>query len=496
MRVRLATCPPFCVFHLSPTKVSRLDAKIEGDMAREKMKSDATAKATAAGAEQEANSLRASLRAAEAELAASRGRERQAADAASAPLKAELAAARDAARRAEEALAAALQRARAAEAAAERAAQAARQDKDTLKRGLVASQTACAELRAERSKLLSELEQAASSAAVAAATAFSSPSDPGDGDGASAGGFSVRAADAAGALGARSDLEGRLARALAEAAEARSDAQRLKERLKACDREQRTMTLGGVDREGLEEALGESCRVMRRVATALSAAADDGAGGAPRSGGGGSALDDPRWATRGGRSRRRGGGASGGRHRSLAEGAAPRTQGSRRRRNGRRRRAFSADSHRSGSGLGDDGYRDHHRDDGDGGSGNSSGSGGEGGTSDDEARRVVSPAEVREVSERLRFQASRLLDTRMEEQRLAEDKVTRLRQDLRDSEGREAEVAARLEESREVSGAGGELVENRCPFGALPMAVLYSVDSLALQDNLGFVPSGPCSDGH
>ncbi len=134
------------------------------------------------------------------------------------------------------------------------------------------------------------------------------------------------------------------------------------------------------------------------------------------------------------------------------------------------------DSHRSGLG-GDEGYRDHHRYGDDGGLGDSAGSGGEGATSDDEARRAVSPAEVREISERLRFQASRLLDARMEEQRLAEDKVTRLRQDLRDSEGREAEVAARLEESREVSGEWDrqELVENRyrCPFRALPIIFVW-----------------------
>eukprot|EP00903_Cladosiphon_okamuranus_P008266 g7956.t1 len=478
-------------------QVSRLDAKIEQDMMREKAKSDANAKATAAGAEREADSLRASLRQTEAELLASRSRERHAADAADASLKAELAAARDTVERTEEALAAALERARAAEAGAERAAQASRQDKDTLKRGLVASQTACAELRAERSRLLSELEHAASSAAVAAATAaaeaslgsassFSSPTDVGRGDGGGGGGgrgrggdntspAAARAVETAATAAAtlhrtRTDLEGRLALALAEAAEARAETQRLKRQAEVSEREHRTPAVasgqaaphaargrkessaGGSDgeeeRARLQEALRDSCRVMGRVATALSAAADDETGG-PRSGGGGSELDDPRWATtgRGKRWRRTGGCAGAGRNHSLAAGAPASRSSGRRPGSRRRRRAFSVDSL---SGAGDSGDRSRRRRVDDGCFGDSSDGGDEGSTGD-EARRAVSRSEVREISERLRFEASRLLGLRADEQRAAEDKVARLRQDLRDSESREAEVAARLEESRELS---------------------------------------------
>lgn len=104
------------------------------------------------------------------------------------------------------------------------------------------------------------------------------------------------------------------------------------------------------------------------------------------------------------------------------------------------------DSH-SGARDGGDRGRRRHADDGS--FGQSSDEGEEGSTGD-ETRRVVSRSEVREISERLRFEASRLLGVRADEQRAAEDKIARLRQDLRDSEGREADLTARLEESREV----------------------------------------------
>lgn len=503
----LRAFPPF----LAPpiyihTQVSRLDSKIEGDMSREKAKSEATVRASVAGAEREANLLRASLRETEAELLASRERERLAADAAGASLKAELVVARDTADRAERALATALERARSAEAGAgakdrqaERAAQAARQDKDTLKRGLVASQTACAELRAERSRLLSELEQAASSAAVAAATAaaaaataappmgsdscFSSPTGGiGVGIGGSVGttglgvGAGASTAAAVASAAAHTDLEGRLALALAESAEARAEAQRLKNKVRAYDRQRHKIAVGaaagpasqaqgvvgGDDglflgegrwgrRERLQEGLRESCRVMDRVATALSAAVDAGTDGL-RSGGGGNELDVDRRLAAGERKRRSRGGSAGGvvvggRQHSLAPAPATHQKGSGRRRGSRRRRAFSMDSRHSGSGD-DDGDRDRHpHDDVD-----SFGDTSEGGSPvDDDAQRVVSRAEVREFSARLRFEAARLLGVREDERKAAEGKVARLRQDLRDSEGREAEITARLEESREVS---------------------------------------------
>lgn len=427
-------------------------------MSRVKANSDATARATAAGAEREANSLRASLREAKAELAAAREGAQQAAENAGASFKAELAAAREAA---EAELAASEARAKAQ---AERAARAAQLDKDTLKRGLVASQTACAELRAERSRLLSELEHAATSAATAAAAAaasvgstssFSSPTGGGDGDdgGAAAASAFVRA---------RKDLEGRLALAVAEAAESRAEAQRLKRKLQAVSDCEDGLTppglgvgfsartkrrnggggtrgkddayLFGLDgdrphREGLQEALRESCGVMERIASALSAAAADRRTSRRPGSDGGSELDDPRWAF----GRRRRGGDANEQRSSLA--AAP---GSGRRRSNRRRRAFSVDSNRSGVGDADlrqDGFGDCAE------------SGGEG----DDLRRVVSRAEVREVAERLRFEAARLLGVRKEERKAAEDSAASLRRDLRDSESREAEVTARLEESREVS---------------------------------------------
>lgn len=438
--------------------MSRLDAKIEGDMSRVKANSDATARATAADAEREANSLRASLREAKAEAAAARERARQVAENADASLKAELAAEREAA---EAELAAAEA---GAKAQAERAARAAQLDKDTLKRGLVASQTACAELRAERSRLLSELEHAATSAATAAAAAaasvgsassFSSPTGGDDDDG----GAAAKSAF----VRARKGLEGRLALAVAEAAESRAEAQRLKRKLQAVsDREDGGTAAGlgvglsartkrrnggggtrgkdddylfGVDgdrphREGLQEALRESCGVMERIASALSAAAEDRrTSRRPGSDGGGSELDDPRWAF--GRRRRRGDANE--QRSSLA--AAP---GSGRRRSNRRRRAFSVDSNLSGvvhDDLRQDGFGDCA----------------ESGRDGDALPRVVSRAEAREVAERLRFEAARLLGVRKEERKAAEDTVASLRRDLRDSESREAEVTARLEESREVS---------------------------------------------
>lgn len=102
------------------------------------------------------------------------------------------------------------------------------------------------------------------------------------------------------------------------------------------------------------------------------------------------------------------------------------------------------DSCHSGVGEGD-GDRYHHRAD-------SFGDTSDEGSLRNDAQRVVSRADVREVSTHLRFEAARLLGVREDERKVAEGKVARLRQDLRDSEGREAEITARLEESREVSG--------------------------------------------
>lgn len=481
--------------HHSPPapQVSRLDAKIEDDMGRVQAKSDATAKATAADAERETNFLRARLHHAEAELLASRQRERQASAAADASLRAELTGAREAAEAAETALATALERAREAEAGAERTARAARQDKDTLKRSLVASQTACAELRGERSRLLSELDHAASSAAVAAATAaaasggasssFSSPIGGGV-DGLGDGGPS-RAGETAGTVSVggllrRTDLEDRLALAAAEVREARAEVERLKRQVDVCEREHKGAAAAGMserkkrrsDGEGngrgrrpegedsgrfggdgqglyldsLQEVLRESCGVMDRVATALSAAVDDGTSGGGGGGGGGSELDDPRWSNTGKiRARGRGSRSSVGRNRSLAPAPTGRCSGRKSSRS-RRRRAFSVDSRSSHAGG------RHHRqdDDRDGSFGEGSERGEAGSTTSDDSRRVVSRAEVRAVSERLRFEAARLLGVRTEELKMAEGKVARLRQDVRDSEEREAELTARLEESREV----------------------------------------------
>ncbi|CAN0527810.1 unnamed protein product, partial [Ectocarpus sp. 12 AP-2014] len=165
------------------------------------------------------------------------------------------------------------------------------------------------------------------------------------------------------------------------------------------------------------------------VASALSAAAADRRTSRRPGSDGGSELDDPRWAF----GRRRREGDANEQRSSLT--AAP---GSGRRRSSRRRRAFSVDSNRSG--VGD---ADLRRD----GFGDCAESGGEG----DDLRRVVSRAEVREVAECLRFEAARLLGVRKEERKAAGDTVASLRRDLRDSESREAEVTARLEESRELS---------------------------------------------
>lgn len=451
-------------------------------MSRAQARSDATVKATAAGAEREAASLRSRLRDAEAELLASRQREQQASINADASLRSELTIAKEAAETAETALATALERKREVEAGAERAARAARQDKETLKRSLVASQTACAELRGERSRLLSELDHAASSAAVAAATAaasvgasssFSSPAGNG-GEGGQVGNVDpsssrlLRAGDTA-SLG-RTDLEDRLALATAEAREARAEVQRLRRKVDTCEREhaaarkkrgkdgeangavrspdgeERRRPFGGDGQgllylESLQAVLRESCSAMDRVATALSAAVEDGASRPS-----GSELDDPRWATNGKR-RGRGGSPAVGRNRSLAPAPTGRSSG---RRSGRRR-AFSVDSQ-----AGDTPRRQSHRgqDDDDDDDYDRFGVGAErgGSASDDSPPRVVSRAEVREVSERLRFEAARLLGVRTEELKMAEDKVARLRRDVRDAEEREAELTARLEESREVRG--------------------------------------------
>ena len=144
--------------------MSRLDAKIEVDVRRERAKLDAAAKASLTEAQREVATLGARVKTLETDLRVTRQRERIAADATD-DLKAELVVCRKKSERAGAEAAAALEQALAAEATAEskvrssqQAADTAQRDKETLKRTLVASQAQAAELRAEYSRLLSQLE--------------------------------------------------------------------------------------------------------------------------------------------------------------------------------------------------------------------------------------------------------------------------------------------------------------------------------------------------
>lgn len=444
---------------LSPSlpQVSQLNERIEEDRSREHEEIDATTKALVDEAERELVRLRARLDKMEADLRAARERERQAVEA-TARLQDEMLVGRDGTARAEAALTTALERAHAAEATADvhsraneaaaereaRAAETARQDKETLKRGLVAAQAQAAELRAENSRLLVELEHAA-------ATASSLGRSGGLGDAATAVAEAVEEAVAeaseaavdtatAGAHRVRVELEDRLALALAEAAEARTAVQRLKSKLKTYERGHKT-ALAATSRQGAgrlgqttsarresegspcelcdakRRTLREACEAMDRVAAALSSAVDRAD---PHAGGGGSDLDDPRWTMR---TRR-------GRDASRAPHAPPPPSG----RLPRRRRAFSADS----KGNGERGDADYDGED----------DAWERGLEGSEGR--ISRTEVRETLERLRSEAARLLAFRRDERKAVEGDMARVQAELRNAEGREAETAARLEESREV----------------------------------------------
>ncbi|CAM9440994.1 unnamed protein product [Laminaria digitata] len=441
-------------------QVSRLDAKIEVDVRRERAKLDATAKASLAEAQREVATIGARVETLETDLRATRQRERIAAEAAD-DLKAELVVCRNKSERAGAAVAAAVEQALAAEGAADskvrssqKTAETARRDKETLKRSLVASQAQAAELRAEYSRLLSRLEPASATPSSRSGRAG------GLGDGATAvskaAGVNLAEApeaaagtmSASGALRMRAELEERLALALAEATEARTAAQRLKLKVKVCEREHKplpTAAGGGsartrMDRwgaghvkqmQGLQERGGVSggaggagkrelhlaCGAMDRVASALCSAMSR----TEHHGGDGGGKLDTLWAT----SVRPRGRAASGSHNSTAP------AGGRR----RRRRALSAGSSRAGDGrdTDDDKFDDEW----------------EQGSEGDQ--RFISRVEVRELSERLRSEAGKVLAARVDEREAAEEQVARLQEELRNSEHREAETAARLEESRELS---------------------------------------------
>lgn len=441
-------------------QVSRLDAKIEVDVRRERAKLDAAAKASLAEAQREVATLGARVETLETDLRVTRQRERKAAETTD-DLKAELVVCRNKLERAGVAAAAALEQARAAEASAEskarssqQAAETARRDSETLKRSLVASQAQAAELRAEYSRLLSQLEPA-----LPTPSSWSTRAG-GLGDGATVvsktAGVDVAetpetAAGTMSAAGAalrmRAELEERLALALAEATEARTAAQRLKLKVKACEREHEPLpaAVGGNARDrmerwgaghvkqvqGLQERgnisggaggagkreLRLACDAMDRVASALCAAMSRTE---HHGGDGGRKLDDTLWAT----SVQSRGRAASGRYNSTAP------AGGRR----RRRRALSAGSSRAGDGrdTDDDIFGDEWE------------QGSEGG------QRLISRVEVRELSERLRSEAAKVLAARTDEREAAEEEVARLQEGLRSSEHRVAETAARLEESREV----------------------------------------------
>lgn len=438
-------------------QVSRLDAKIEVDVRRERAKLDAAAKASLAEAQREAATLGARMETMETDLRATQQRERVAAEAAE-DLKAELANCQKKSERAGAEAASALEQALAAEATADsqarsfqKTADTARRDKETLKRSLVASQAQAAELRAEYSRLLSRLDPAS------ATPSFLSGRAGGLGDGATATlqaaveapGAAAGTISTAAALRMRAELEEKLTLALAESTEARTVAQRLKLKVKACEREHKPLSTavagnsardrieewGASDakqRQGLQESGGVSggtgcagkrelhlaCRAMDRVASALCAAVNRTE---HHGGGGRRQFDDTLGAT----STQPRGRVAGGSYHSTA------LAGGRR----RRRRALSAGSSRAG----DDRDVDNGR----------FGDEWERGSEGDQ--RFISRVKVRELSERLRSEAGKVLDARADEREEAEEKVARLQQELRNSENREAEAAARLEESREVS---------------------------------------------
>lgn len=443
--------PPF------PLQVAELDEKIEGDMNREHGHAEAFAEGRIAEVEKEAARLRNSCQRMGAEVRATTERERRALDDA-ASLRAELIVIRNGQERTEAALAAALERAHTADSAYEgrarelaaaveaatRVVESARQDKETLKRGIVAAQTQAAEAHAENARLLTELERVRTvsfgntAKTVAEASAVEA---------------SEVEADTAPArtLRMRTELEDRLALAIAEAKQARAEVKLLKVKVRTCEREHTGVSVSsaadvaarsGTNRQSagrVEDTngvqcdrdetrsdetwilLSHACAVADRVAKTLSSAAKkidaDVVEGKP---------DDPRRTTRlrRGRSRIRKRGAAGaGEVGATASGYV-------------RRRAFSVDSR---SGIGNRGDTDDDAD-----------SDPLEVRSDDVGRRYLSKLEVRETLERLRFEANRLVDLGRDEREATAERLSLLQEELRKAESLVAETSARLEESREV----------------------------------------------
>lgn len=420
-------------------------------MNRENAQAEVVAEGRIAEVEKESSRLRNSCHRMEAEVRATRERERRALDDATG-LRAELIVIRNGQERTEAALAAALERARTADSASEnrarelaaaveaatRAVESARQDKETLKRGIVAAQTQAAEAHAENARLLTELERVKT---VSFSNTTKTPADTAAGEASE-----VAAETVAGrTLRMRTDLEDRLALAIAEAKQARAEVKLLKVRehtgaavSSAADVTSRSGTskqsAGRVeDTNGVQYGRDETrsdetwilishaCAVVDRVANTLSSAAKkidiDVVEGE---------TDDPRRTTRlrRGRSRTRKRGAAG------AEAAGTTASGY------ARRRAFSVDS---SSGIGNRGDTDDDAD-----------SDPLEIRSDDVGRRYCSKFEVRETLERLRFEAIRLVDLGRDERKATAERVSQLQEELRKSESLVAETTARLEESREV----------------------------------------------
>lgn len=461
-------------------QVVRLAAQVEGEKNIARAETEATMEEKRVAEEREV-AVRATLEKVEAALQTSCEREREALENV-VNLKAELVVGRGGLERAETSLAEALHRARLSEATAQsiareresaaqkqltQAAEVARQDKETLKRGLVAAQTQAAEVRVENRRLLAELERVSAAGTSLSAAVVTASSGERLGDvstvavAAAAEAAVAEAAEAAAksavatALEMRAELENRLALAQAEATEARTEVQRLKSKLNAAAAAAAAATtLGGpaiegsalsgpvgvtrragrieqrsvcstpldIDKEcGAEarspwesQALQEACTMMERVSSALAEAVDDSGVNSPGHRGE-SILDDPRWASTAQPSNR--GRIAVKRDRTVVD--------------RRRRRALSADS------LGEAGM-----------TGFKLGNGVDWGASQEDG--LLSRGKVRVSAEHLRFSATRLLAVRREECSAADKHLARLREDLRNSEAREAETAARLEESREV----------------------------------------------
>lgn len=461
-------------------EVTMLRATLEAlgaERSGEQAKFDAAANARVAEREREVETLRANftkmeaglhanLNKMETELRATRSREQQAFEV-TASLKSEMLVGHDEAETAEKALVSALENAREAEATAKsqareteraveeasRVAGIARQDKEILKRGLVVAQTQAAELRAENLRLLAEVERTSTSAFPAGR--WSALRGVATAEAKAAGAAVVQASEAGADIAAtstqriRTEIEDQLALALEEASEARTAVKLLKAKLRTCEREHnsslqeggrvwsrqsnpgRTGQRQGTQRDWCDDldglggasarALRKACTAMDRVLTVLSATVDrtDSHARASRSD-----LGDPRlWDQRGNVGS---GVQSGGTATTISPGFG----------DTRRLRAMSVDS----SGVVDRGefHRKSYRDP------SEEGSEGEG--------TLASRVGIYEALERLRFEANRILAVQRDGLKTAEERIARLQQGLRKSESREAETAARLEESREVSG--------------------------------------------